>query len=112
MQTPSASTRDASRRLRPLPNFIFMSRWLQLPLYLGLILAQCVYVYHFWLELIHLLQAAMGSGTALSALISGIGYERAAAMLSTTSAWRIVVLGMVRSLLPADAGDALPTRSC
>jgi uncharacterized membrane protein YqhA len=26
--------------LRPLPNLIFMSRWLQLPLYLGLILAQ------------------------------------------------------------------------
>ena len=39
MQTTSASTRDASPRLRPLPNFIFMSRWLQLPLYLGLILA-------------------------------------------------------------------------
>ncbi len=31
-----------------------MSRWLQLPLYLGLILAQCVYVYHFWVELVHL----------------------------------------------------------
>ena len=38
-----------------------MSRWLQLPLYLGLILAQCVYVYHFWVELVHLIQAAFGS---------------------------------------------------
>ena len=28
--------------LRPLPNFIFASRWLQLPLYIGLILAQGV----------------------------------------------------------------------
>ena len=43
------------------PNLIFISRWLQLPLYLGLILAQCVYVFHFWVELIHLIEAAMGS---------------------------------------------------
>jgi uncharacterized protein (TIGR00645 family) len=33
---------------------IFTSRWLQAPLYLGLIVAQCVYVYNFILELIHL----------------------------------------------------------
>jgi uncharacterized membrane protein YqhA len=51
-----------------------MSRWLQLPLYLGLILAQCVYVYHFWVELVHLVQAAMGSSAALSSLIGNIGY--------------------------------------
>ncbi|HEX2541054.1 MAG TPA: TIGR00645 family protein [Caldimonas sp.] len=61
--------------LRPIPNFIFMSRWLQLPLYLGLILAQCVYVFHFWVELVHLVEAAFGSKTALDALISGIGYK-------------------------------------
>jgi uncharacterized protein (TIGR00645 family) len=62
-------------RLRPLPNFIFMSRWLQVPLYLGLIVAQCVYVYHFWIELLHLVQAAMGNQPALVALLDGIGYE-------------------------------------
>ena len=45
---------DALCRLRPLPNLIFMSRWLQLPLYLGLIVAQGVYVCHFWVELVHL----------------------------------------------------------
>lgn len=45
-------------RLRPLPNLIFMSRWLQLPLYLGLIVAQGVYVYHFMVELTHLIEAA------------------------------------------------------
>jgi uncharacterized membrane protein YqhA len=33
--------------LRPLPQFIFGSRWLQLPLYLGLIVAQGVYVVLF-----------------------------------------------------------------
>ncbi len=34
---------------------IFASRWLQAPLYFGLIIAQGVYVYHFLIELIHLL---------------------------------------------------------
>ena len=72
MALPPVST-DPS--LRPLPRFIFLSRWLQVPLYLGLILAQCVYVYHFWVELLHLVQAAMGNNAALTALISGIGYE-------------------------------------
>ena len=37
--------------IQPLAYFIFTTRWLQLPLYLGLILAQCVYVYHFWVGL-------------------------------------------------------------
>jgi uncharacterized protein (TIGR00645 family) len=34
--------------------FMFLSRWLQAPLYLGLIVAQAVYVWHFVLELWHL----------------------------------------------------------
>jgi uncharacterized protein (TIGR00645 family) len=42
--------------LKPLPNIIFMSRWLQLPLYLGLIVAQGVYVIHFAIELWHLVE--------------------------------------------------------
>jgi len=62
-------------RLRPLPGFIFTSRWLQLPLYLGLILAQCVYVYHFWVELVHLVEAAFGDPAALAALVEGMGYQ-------------------------------------
>jgi uncharacterized protein (TIGR00645 family) len=42
--------------LRPLPQLIFASRWLQLPLYLGLIVAQAVYVVLFLKELWHLVQ--------------------------------------------------------
>jgi uncharacterized protein (TIGR00645 family) len=72
MTTPS---NDKQARLRPLPRFIFASRWLQLPLYLGLIAAQCVYVFHFWVELLHLLEAAFGNQTALQALITSIGYK-------------------------------------
>ena len=46
----------AAAALRPLPRWIFASRWLQAPLYIGLIVAQGVYVFQFWKELIHLLQ--------------------------------------------------------
>ncbi|MFP5350533.1 MAG: TIGR00645 family protein [Gammaproteobacteria bacterium] len=42
------------RSLKVLTAFIFWSRWLQAPLYLGLIVAQGVYVYQFLLELSHL----------------------------------------------------------
>jgi len=62
-------------RLRPIPRFIFASRWLQLPLYVGLIAAQAVYAFHFWVELVHLLEAAFGSQTALQALVGSIGYK-------------------------------------
>jgi len=40
--------------LRPIPMLIFGSRWLQLPLYVGLIVAQGVYVVLFLKELWHL----------------------------------------------------------
>ena len=58
----------------PLPKLIFASRWLQLPLYIGLIAAQAIYVYHFWVELVHLVEAAFGSQTALDSLVKSIGY--------------------------------------
>jgi uncharacterized protein (TIGR00645 family) len=45
-------------RLGPLPALIFSSRWLQLPLYLGLIVAQGVYVVLFIKELWHLVHGA------------------------------------------------------
>lgn len=41
-----------------LSGVIFLSRWLQAPLYFGLIVAQGVYVYHFMIELWHLVQRA------------------------------------------------------
>ena len=66
---------EEKNKLRQLPTWIVASRWLQLPLYLGLILAQGVYVVHFLVELLHLIEAAFGSQTALQALISSIGYK-------------------------------------
>jgi uncharacterized protein (TIGR00645 family) len=52
------ATAAAARRLAPLPALVFSSRWLQLPLYLGLIVAQAVYVVLFVKELIHLIGGA------------------------------------------------------
>ena len=72
MTVPSPVERS---RQRALPNFIFASRWLQLPLYLGLIVAQCVYVFHFWVELTHHIEAVFGNEQALVKLVTSIGYK-------------------------------------
>ncbi len=84
-------------KLRPLPAVIFSSRWLQLPLYLGLILAQAVYVYHFWVELIHLVEAAFGSRAALETLLTSTGLSKAAggATHLTETTIMLVVLGLI-----------------
>ena len=46
-------------QLGPIPSILFFSRWLQLPLYFGLIVAQGVYVGYFMVELAHLVEAAV-----------------------------------------------------
>jgi uncharacterized protein (TIGR00645 family) len=43
-----------SALIKKLPAFIFGSRWLQAPLYIGLIVVLAVYVYEFGVGLIHL----------------------------------------------------------
>lgn len=60
MSYPGETTAAPSAReaLKPLPTVIFASRWLQVPLYLGLIVAQCVYVFLFLKELWHLVSHA------------------------------------------------------
>ena len=79
-----------------LNSFIFASRWLQLPLYLGLIAAQAVYVFHFWVELVHLLEAAFGSETALQALVNSIGYKTTAPITSLNeTVIMLVVLALI-----------------
>ncbi len=41
-------------------NLIFASRWLQAPMYIGLIIAQLFYVYKFGVELLHLITGVGG----------------------------------------------------
>jgi uncharacterized protein (TIGR00645 family) len=67
--------RNNLRPLRPLPNLIFMSRWLQLPLYLGLIVAQAIYVWLFWQELYHLLLATFGYADSLNHVLDAVTVE-------------------------------------
>lgn len=86
------------RKLSALSKFIFASRWLQLPLYLGLILAQCVYVFHFWVELVDLIRAAMGNATALQHLldaVSVVGSEAARPSKLNETTIMLVVLGLI-----------------
>lgn len=64
-----------ARALRPLPAFIFASRWLQLPLYLGLIVAQAIYVWLFWQELYYLLMATFGDSGALEHVLDSVTVE-------------------------------------
>jgi uncharacterized protein (TIGR00645 family) len=84
----------ANAPMGPLPRLIFMSRWLQLPLYLGLIAAQGVYVWHFLLELWHLIEAAFGSQQALAILAKSIGYTGDATGLNETIIM-LVVLALI-----------------
>src|SRR5688572_6372257 len=87
---------NEARALRPLPGFIFASRWLQLPLYLGLIVAQGIYVWLFWQELYYLLLAAMGNGNALEHVIDAVsveGVERPTKLTETVI--MLVVLGLI-----------------
>jgi uncharacterized protein (TIGR00645 family) len=73
-QDPAPDRRD-HRLLGTLANFIFWSRWLQVPLYLGLIVAQGIYVYQFVIELWHLTECTLfGHCPAGSELMSGETY--------------------------------------
>ena len=84
-------------KLGPLPSIIFASRWLQLPLYIGLILAQAVYVYHFWVELVHLIEAAFGNQHALHAIITATGQKmiEGAPLQLTETTIMLMVLGLI-----------------
>ncbi len=60
------------RPLKPMPNFIFMSRWLQVPLYLGLIVAQAIYVYQFGVELKHLVEGLFFSSAKMTVVVRNV----------------------------------------
>jgi uncharacterized protein (TIGR00645 family) len=90
----------ADKKPNGLAKFIFLSRWLQLPLYLGLILAQCVYVFHFWVELSDLIGAAFGNATALEHLTQAVsvksaGHGAAGPVKLTETTIMLVVLGLI-----------------
>ncbi len=85
-----------ARALRPIPSLIFASRWLQLPLYLGLIVAQGIYVWLFWQELYYLVLAAFGNTGALGHVLDAVtiaGVDRPTKLTETVI--MLVVLGLI-----------------
>jgi uncharacterized protein (TIGR00645 family) len=83
-------------QLRPIPRIIFLSRWLQLPLYLGLIVAQGVYVVHFMRELAHLVQAAWGSQAAIDIIVRNVTVGGALDVkMAPETIVMLVVLGLI-----------------
>lgn len=85
-----------NKRISTIARFLFLSRWLQLPLYLGLVLAQCIYVFHFWVELTDLVGAIMGNRESLRHILLSVSPEEAEApMKITETAIMLVVLGLI-----------------
>ncbi|TFW34616.1 TIGR00645 family protein [Massilia horti] len=93
---PDPLSRPESVQISPLNRLIFASRWLQMPLYLGLILAQCVYVFHFWVELKDLIGAALGSGASLQHILDAVTVPNTARPDKLNEATiMLVVLGLI-----------------
>ena len=91
MKSPNEAT-----PLRPIPALIFASRWLQLPLYLGLIVAQAIYVWLFWQELYYLVMAAFGDAGALSHILDSVTVEGATRPKKPNeTVIMLVVLGLI-----------------
>ena len=91
------SAQITAKKISIMARFLFLTRWLQLPLYLGLVLAQCVYVYHFWVELVDLIGAALGNQQALQHIMDSVAVENSTHKphkLGET-AIMLVVLGLI-----------------
>jgi len=77
---------------KTLASFIFLSRWLQAPLYLGLILAQAVYVCRFLLELWHLIGFALLGHTAPVSVSKDVTDAETIVMLSVLGLIDVVMI--------------------
>lgn len=91
-------SRPASQRA--LARIIFLSRWLQAPLYVGLIVAQAVYVYRFLVELWHLIGFAALGHAPPDAVLNQIG--GAEAVPDAESLVMLSVLGLIDVVMIAN----------
>ena len=85
---------NAPKSKATLSSFIFLSRWLQAPLYFGLIVTQAVYVYRFFLELWHLIDFGLLGGS----LPKGINSEE----VGSEQAIMLIVLGLIDVVMIAN----------
>ncbi len=76
----------------PLGNLIFLSRWLQAPLYLGLIVAQIVYVYRFLVELWHLIAFAVLEHAAPASVPASVTDTETIVMLTVLGLIDVVMI--------------------
>ncbi len=93
MKTSSPSLKSQ----RSLSNLIFLSRWLQAPLYFGLIVAQVVYVYRFLVELWHLIGFAMLGHPAPASVLAA-----APTIKDTETIVMLTVLGLIDVVMIAN----------
>ncbi len=77
---------------RTLASFIFLSRWLQAPLYFGLIVAQAVYVYRFLVELAHLIGFALFHDAPPASTPQGVEDPETVVMLSVLGLIDVVMI--------------------
>ena len=75
-----------------LASLIFLSRWLQAPLYLGLIVAQAVYVYRFLVELWHLIGFALFQHAPPASTPGGVTDPETIVMLSVLGLIDVVMI--------------------
>jgi uncharacterized protein (TIGR00645 family) len=81
-------------RSSALGSFIFLSRWLQAPLYIGLIIAQTVYVFRFLVELWHLIGFVLLGHPAPDSVPKGV--------IDTEIIVMLIVLGLIDVVMIAN----------
>jgi uncharacterized protein (TIGR00645 family) len=90
------------KSIKALEGFIFWSRWLQAPLYVGLIVAQGVYVFHFMQELLHLIEALFGHGQLVQDAITNGKITSAAQYKLGETDIMLIVLGLIDVVMIAN----------
>ncbi len=89
----STFSMDANARSqRSLGSLIFLSRWLQAPLYVGLIIAQVVYVYRFLVELGHLIGFALFNHAPPASVAAHVADTETIVMLSVLGLIDVVMI--------------------
>ena len=83
---------DSPRFKNTLASFIFLSRWLQAPLYVGLIITQAVYVYRFLVELWHLIGFAVLGHHAPASVPADVHDAETIVMLSVLGLIDVVMI--------------------
>ena len=105
MEHSTPTKRTAHERMGIFAHFIFASRWLQLPIYLGLIIAQVIYACKFLKSLWYLISnfGIMDDNTVMIAVLNLIDIVMIANLLT------MVIVGGYEPSFPASTLKNIPT---